>query len=113
MKEVLNLANFNFVYVWDPTLNLRGAYATIEVTLTYGSGGSLNAGLIAILVDQETGTRTILKTGHNSLSFSVGASGSLGNRFLIEYADNTLNFVENNLINSISVYPNPVENNSF
>jgi hypothetical protein len=45
MKEVLNLANFNFVYVWDPTLNLRGAYATVEVTLTYGSGSFIECGI--------------------------------------------------------------------
>ena len=35
------------------------------------------------------------------------------NRFLIEYANNTLSLEENTLSNSISVYPNPVENNNF
>jgi hypothetical protein len=74
---------------------------------------SLNAGLTAILVDQEIGTRRLLQDGHNAVSFSVTASGSLDNRFLIEYANSTLSLEEDNLINSISVYPNPVENNSF
>ncbi|WP_213521557.1 reprolysin-like metallopeptidase [Nonlabens sp.] len=74
---------------------------------------ALNAGLTAILVDQELGTRRLLQDGHNALSFSVGASGSMNNRFLIEYADGTLSVEENSLINSIAVYPNPIENNSF
>jgi hypothetical protein len=74
---------------------------------------SLNAGLIAILVDQETGTRTLLQDGNNTVSFSVSASGSSDNRFLIEYANNTLSLEEDSLINAISVYPNPLVNNSF
>lgn len=87
--------------------NYRSSSYTMDLEV------ALNVGLIAILVDQETGTRRLLQEGHNTVSFSVGASGSSDNRFLIEYADNTLSLVENNLINSISVYPNPVEHNSF
>ncbi|AGC75639.1 putative secreted protein (Por secretion system target) [Nonlabens dokdonensis] len=87
--------------------NYRSSTYVFEIEVALG------AGLNATLVDQESGQRTPLQDGMNSISFNVNASGSDVDRFYIEYSNVTLNLNEISLSNSLSIYPNPVTENTF
>src|SRR5690554_482210 len=71
---------------------------------------------VFFLEDQFTGASILLETGTTAYSFSVDENDPLSlatDRFSIRVEDNVIGVNDNSLLSDVSLYPNPITDNTF